>query len=256
MDEEEKIELYIKGYKQGLKDAWSDIESTVSKYEGWELKSRVESRIGTLYQDVESKREDLKEDPSPLTIEEVEGEKEREEGEEEGEREEKSALKDFPWKPGDAYLFIEEKPHDSLENTVDIVDKGVLALFVLRRSPKKDLGRFDASFEDCKFIMLSRQEGKSETFDGVEVKRNSPEDLPGLSDIIGRFLKSKEKPVVFLSGLSFLMDYNPEGKVLQLLHWVKDKVTNNEACLVTSLPANAVEEKFLEKVKGEFDRVY
>ncbi len=244
IDEKEKIELYLKGYEEGQKDAWTDIESLVSKHEGWELKSRIESRIGTLYQQVNSKREELKEHPEKLSLEE-------EEDSPEG-----SETIDVPWNVGGSYLFLEEKPKKSIRELVEIVKKEVSVLFILSEPPHKRLESYDASFENCEFVMLSRERSGTEPIDGIEVKRNSPDDLNNLSAVIGKFFRSKDKPVVFLSGIPFLSNYNEEEDILKLLNFTKEKLNDHDGCLAASLSADAVEKNFLGKFKNKFDQVY
>lgn len=243
MDEEEKIKLYLKGYKEGQKDAWSDINSLVSKHEGWELKSRIESRIGTLYQEIESKKEELKESPEKLSLEEEPSD-------------DVDKTVDIPWSIGESYLLIEDNPDRSIQEVVEIVEKGVPGLFILRDPPYKRLKKYDTSFQDCVYVMLSSESSDVEPINDIEVKTNSPDDLPSLSAVIGEFLKSKEKPVVLLSGIPFLTNYIEEEKILRLLHFTKEKVNNNEGCLAVSLSADAIEKTFLEKLKNEFDEVY
>lgn len=247
MDEDKRIKIYIEGYKEGQKEAWKDIESLISRYDGWDLKSRVESRIGTLYQEVESKREELKEDPEMISFEE----KETERGE--------IPKRDLPWYSGDAYLFIENRPKEALAVLSEVIRSGIPIIFIVRESPDKVLSELEDTsslVEGSKFVWLSRQHRVKEQESKVDIKRVSPGDLSGLSQIIGNFLKSNEMAVVLFSGIPFLINYNDEGKVLKLLHFIKDEIQENEGCLVTSVAGNAVDEKFLEKMKGEFDKTF
>jgi len=245
MDEKDKIELYLKGYEEGQKEAWSDIKSLVSKHEGWDLKSRIESRIGTLYQELDSKREELKEHPERLSVKEEVPPK-------------KVENFDIPWTVGESYLFLEKKPKTSIRELVEIVKKEVSVLFILRDPPHKRLEGYEGeiSFENCKFVMLSRQSGMTKPIDDIEIDRISPDDLSGLSSMIGKFLKSRENPVIFLSGIPFLINYNDEEKILHLLHFTKDKVADCEGCLLSSISPEVVEKTFLEKFKSEFNEVY
>jgi len=241
MKEEEKIALYLKGYEEGQEDAWSEIESLLSKYEGWELRSRVESKIGTLYQEVDSKRTELKENPEMLHLEK-------------GPTDEPTPPeKEIPWNKGDAYLFVENKPGDSIKEVVDIVERGASALLILREDPSKTIEQFDMPEKDCRFIWLSRSKGVNDLEDDLDVEKISPSDLSGLSNAIGSYLKANQKGVVFLSGIPLMTNYNEQNKVLRLLNFSRDKVTENEGCLVASISPDAFEEQFFEKIKGEFN---
>ncbi len=243
MDKEDKIELYLKAYEEGLKDAWSDIESLISKYEGWELRSRTESKIGTLYQEVDSKRTELNEDPGMLTIGE-------DDGPGNGDDEPK-----ISWTKGDAYLFIEKKPERSLDELVDVMRKGASALIIARESPDKLLDMHDIPEDGSKFIWLTRSKGENVGSDIKTIKR-SPSDLSGLSNEIGNYMINNQNSVIFLSGIPLMTNYNDGSKVLKFLNFTRDKVTENEGCLVVSLSGSALEEKLLEKIKGEFDLTF
>ncbi len=250
MDDDKKIKIYLEGYKEGQKEAWSDIESMVSKFDGWELKSRVESRIGTLYQEVESKREELRENIAQMTFEDEEPE-EGSEGE----------FIRPDWKPGEAYLFVEDKPAKAIEVLDEVIESDVPILFVVRRSPDKIIRKLESNTrsslsDDCKFLWLSREKAVDDQPTSVEVAKASPSDLPNLSSEIGKFLKKREKAVILFSGIKQLTSYNDEEKILKLLHFIKDKIKNNEACLVASISDRVVDEKFLEKFKDEFEKVY
>jgi len=244
MKKEKKISLYLKGYEEGQEDAWSEIESLLSKYEGWELRSRIESKIGTLYQEVEAKRTELKENPGILSPKKVPPD------------EPTPPEKEIPWNKGDAYLFVENKPAESIKEVVDIVERGASALLILREDPEKIIEQFDMPIDDCRFIWLSRSKGSNDFEDDLTVEKISPSDLSGLSNAIGSYLKSNQKGVVFLSGIPLMTNYNEENKVLRLLNFSRDKVTENEGCLVASISPDAFEEKFFEKIKGEFNLTF
>lgn len=244
MKKEEKITLYLKGYEKGQEEAWSEIESLVSKYEGWELRSRIESKIGILYQEVESKKAELEENPEILS------------SDEEPTDEPTPPDREVPWNKGDAYLFVENKLDESMKKLVDVVERGASALLVLREDPEKVIEKFDIPVTNCRFIWLSRSKGVNGLEDDVSVEKISPSDLSGLSNAVGSYLKSNRKGVVFLSGIPLMTNYNDENKVLRLLNFSRDKVTENEGCLVASISPDAFEKKYFEKIKGEFNRTY
>jgi len=244
MKKEEKITLYLKGYEKGQKEAWSEIERLVSKYEGWELRSRIESKIGILYQEVESKKAELEENPEILS------------SDEEPTDEPTPPDREVPWNKGDAYLFVENKLDESMKKLVDVVERGASALLVLREDPEKVIEKFDIPVTNCRFIWLSRSKGVNGLEDDVSVEKISPSDLSGLSNAVGSYLKSNRKGVVFLSGIPLMTNYNDENKVLRLLNFSRDKITENEGCLVASISPDAFEKKYFEKIKGEFNRTY
>lgn len=244
MDQDKLIEIYLKGYKEGQEEAWSNIKNLVSKHDGWELRSRVESKIGTLYQDIEYKRSELKRNPQVLQIE---VEEKKEEKEREGEKELPS------WNISDSHMIIESRPEIGLNEYNKLNSDGHPGLIVTRDPPSKVLKKYDLDAENSKFIWLSKS-GSTKT-DQIDVKRISPSDLSGLSSDIGVFLKNSKNGVVFLSGVAYLNNFSESNKVLNFISWIKDRVTEQEGFYLLSISGSAVDGKFLEKIKGEFDEV-
>ncbi len=249
MDQEKVIEIYLKGYEEGQEEAWSNIKSLVSKHDGWELRSRVESKIGTLYQDIEYKRSELRRNPQSLQLDLDldEEEKEEEEVEEEIEKELPS------WSISDSHMIIESKPNKGFDEYKKLNQEGYPGLVITRDPPSKILKRYGLDGENTIFIWLSKS-GSPKT-DEIEVERISPSDLSGLSSNIGVFLKNNKNGVVFLSGVPYLNNFSENNKVLNFISWVKDRITEHEGFYLLSISGSAVDKKFIEKVKGEFDEV-
>jgi len=245
MDQEKLIEIYLKGYKEGQEEAWSNIKNLVSKHDGWELRSRVESKIGTLYQDIEYKRSELSRNPQSLQID-LEDEKE--------EKEEEHIEKELPsWNITDSHMIIESKPKKGFHEYKKLNSEGYSGLVITREPPSKILNKYELNAKNTKFIWLSKS-GSSNN-ENIEVKRISPSDLSGLSSDIGVFLKNYDNGIVFLSGVPYLNNFSEPNKVLNFISWIKDRITDHEGFYLLSISGSAVEEKFLEKVKGEFDEV-
>lgn len=246
MDQEKIIEIYLKGYEEGQEEAWSNIKSLVSKHDGWELRSRVESKIGTLYQDIEYKKSELRENPRSLQLDLEEDESE-EEVEEEVERE-------LPtWDISDSHMIIEPEPSQGFDEYKKLNQEGFPGMVITRNPPSKILMRYELNRDKTRFIWLSKSGSpKSEE---VDVERISPSDLSGLSSNIGVFLKNNKNGIVFLSGVPYLNNFSDNKKVLNFISWIKDRITEHEGFYLLSISGSALDEKFLEKVKGEFDEV-
>lgn len=247
MDQEKIIEIYLKGYEEGQEEAWSNIKSLVSKHDGWELRSRVESKIGTLYQDIEYKKSELRRNPQSLQLDLEENQEEEEEVEEQVERE-------LPkWNISDSHMIIEPEPNKGFDEYKRLNQEGYKGLVITRNPPSKILNRYELDGENTKFIWLSKS--GSPKSDEIDVERISPSDLSGLSSNIGVFLKNTKNGIVFLSGVPYLNNFSDNNKVLNFISWIKDRITEHEGFYLLSISGSAVDKKFLEKVKGEFDEV-
>ncbi|MFW6376260.1 MAG: DUF835 domain-containing protein [Thermoplasmatota archaeon] len=247
MDQEKIIEIYLKGYEEGQEKAWSNIKNLVSKHDGWELRSRVESKIGTLYQDIEYKRSELRKNPQSLQLDLEENQAEEEEFEEQVERELPS------WNISDSHIIIEPKPNKGFDEYKKLNLEGYPGMVITRDPPSKILKRYDLDGDNTKFIWLSKS--GSLKIDGIDVERISPSDLSGLSSNIGVFLKNNKNGIVFLSGVPYLNNFSENNKVLNFISWVKDRITEHKGFYLLSISDSAVDKKFIEKVKGEFDEV-
>ncbi len=243
MDQEERMKLYLKGYEEGQKEAWSKIKNMVSRYEGWELKSRIESRLGTLYQDVKSKRFDLKEDPSQLFFE-------QEEKPQKGSTEIETELTN-----GEGLLMIEEDSDGSIQEFITLSSKSQGGLFISRDSPDKLQKRFD--FDDkVSIVWLSKSSKKDFSHLEHEIDIISPSNLQKLSACIGNFLKNSNGGAVFISGIPTMINYNDFRKVQNFIGWVRDTVTKRDGYLICSIPESSIKKKRLSILKAEFDLVY
>ncbi|MFO7792696.1 MAG: DUF835 domain-containing protein [Candidatus Saliniplasma sp.] len=246
MEQEERIKLYLKGYEEGQKEAWSKIKHMISRYEGWELKSRIESRLGTLYQDVKSKRFDLKEDPSQLFFDE---EEKTETVDDTGDTKEQRELAS-----GEGLLVIEEDSKNSIQKFLELISEDQNGLLISRDAPDKLMKRFEFR-SNVGFIWLSKSSRKDFSNFDYEIDTVSPSNLQKLSACIGNFLKNTEQGVVFISGIPSIINYIDFKKVQNFIGWVRDTVSKRDGYFICSIPENSMKKKRLSILKAEFDLV-
>lgn len=243
MDQEKKIELYLRGYEEGQKEAWSKIKHMVSRFEGWELKSRIESHIGTLYQDVKSKKVDLRDDPSPLLFEEPELDTQKIDNDIE-----------VDLSNGESLLIIEDDPIQSIKKFLTLVSDKRNGLFISRDSPEKIIKRFEFG-SNISFIWLSKSSRKDFSELEYHIKTVSPSNLQKLSSHIGNFLKSSDEGVIFISGVPSIINYTDFNKLQKFIGWTLDNVSEKNGYLICSIPKSSIKEKRLGILKTEFDIV-
>lgn len=241
MDQEEKMELYLKGYEDGQKEAWSNIKKLISRYEGWDLKSRVESKIGTLYQEVQSKKVELQDEPSILEISE------------EGEAKREVDLVIDEWEKGNSYLFLngDEIAYKELQS---LFDRDIKGLIISRESPEKIVNKYNIS-EKVQLIWLTKSTSKKIENDLISWSKISPGNLSKLSSEIGNFLKRNKNGCVFVSGIPSLINYNDFEKVLKFISWVIDRTYQRHGYLIVSLSHLSLKEEYINTIKDEFDFV-
>ncbi len=252
MEEDEKIEIYLKGYEEGKKEAWSNVKSLANRYEGWELKTRIESKLGTLYQDIDSKRVEVRDDPEIFSFVD-----EKKVETEEPEEDVKEVVYDTileELQPGDSCLIFENDPERGFQEIKNADDNGKDCLCISRMYPDKIIRRYDLS-DDVNYVLLSKSRYRSDKSDGIKVQTNSPGNLSSLSSKIGNFFKNHEDVVLFMTGLTFMFSYNDFNKIHKFINWTKGKVYENDGNLIISLPRSGFKDEYLLKLKGEFERV-
>ena len=236
------MKLYLKGYEEGQKEAWSNIKNLVSRFEGWELKTRVESKIGTLYQEVQSKRVELEDNPSELIIEGEESSIKEDEG--------KST---FELNLGNSYLML-GRDKESFNTFQSVLDEENPGLIISRESPEKMMKKYDLN-GNIKFVWLTTSTSRKVDVQSITWKKVSPGSLSKISTEIGKFLKNNENGVILLSGLPNLINYNEFNKVLDFVSWTIDQTYQKQGYFIVSLSPSTLKEKEIGKISDEFDVV-
>lgn len=241
MKKDLRVKLYLKGYEEGQKEAWKEIKRLTKSHDGWDLTSRIESKIGTLYQDVAAKKAELIEDGSLMEIDDEKKGKENRE-------------RDINW-DGRYYLMIEDSPQKCIATLDALVQNGYKGLVISTESPSKLKYKYGLPDTDLSYILLQKSNfglGKNET---SKSKVCSPSNLNNLSSAIGHFIKesSDKKPVIVLHGLGNISLYYDLNKVLKFIDWIKEKLDPKEGYLLASIPHSEYQTQELGKFKGHFD---
>lgn len=247
---EKKKKLYLKGYEKGQREAWSQIKSMVSKYEGWDLKSRIESKLGTIYQEIDSKRVELENDPSILILDDEKEEKKEEPEVEEEETKEKMRELGV----GESVLIVGDELKTGIDELRKLTDEGIPGLVISRESPSKLKQRY--SLEDLDFVWLTRSSSYGYSSSSSKSRKVPPSNLSRLSSQVGGFLKNNEKGAVLLSGVSNLINYNEFEKVQELINWIADNVFDKKGFMIVFIPGSSVKKEHLDMLKDDFDFVH
>lgn len=243
MDLEDKIELYLRGYEEGQKEAWNEIKGMVSRFEGFKLKTRVESKLGTLYQAVESKRVDLQEDPAKLKIEEEEEEKE--------EPEDKDG--DLKFDRHETTLVVEEHLEKSMDGFKSLLDEDSRGMIISRKHPVDLVEKYGIKRKWTTLVWLTKNpRGEKEEED---IETIAPGSLSPLSTVVGEFLGKDDNRVIHMTGLPNLINNTGFKSVMSFVSWSIDNVLSADGNFILSLPEKALEPKNFNILKDEFDKV-
>lgn len=242
MDKKKKEELYLKGYEEGLKEAWSTIKRIVSRYEGWELKSRVNGKLGTLYQDISSKRVELKDDPDMLVLEGDMDESKDHVEERKGSFEDASTI-----------LVVEKKLEEGLSIFRELMEDGDPGLCISREYPQKYQGGFGLKDKDVHYVILAKNQNDSYRGEGTNWDVNNPGNLTDLSTSIGNFMKHNNGGVILLKGLQYMMVYNDFVMIKKFLNFVREKINEYHGKFILSISKSSLNQDEMDYLKAEFD---
>ena len=239
MDRDTKVLLYLLGYEEGQKEAWNEIKRLIKKYDGWELNSRIQSKLGTLYQDIDFKRAELLDDPSILSVE--------------MEPEERSfEPRECDWEVGSTYLILEEKPFKATEAMRSMLPDSSNALFISQEVPDKLKKTYDLEGLDVTFLELTTT--GYNTYAKTNLRCTSA-NLSSLSSKIGDFIKKNEGSVVLLHSLQDIISKNDFRRTLEFIKYEMDVIRKRNGTLIVSVDGSILKGNELSKLKSYFDEI-
>jgi len=148
-----------------------------------------------------------------------------------------------PLSDSSTYLVEEEQPEEVYRLLQEAIAQGRRGLCVSRVYPLKLKERFGGA--DLSILWLSNV-GKDDTI--------RPKDLEKLSLSVEQFV-GRERGVVLLDGIEYLVTNNNFLTVLRLLQALRDQVAINRGILLLSVSPSALESHQLTLLEREVDRV-
>lgn len=218
MAEKDSRKAYLKGYEDGMNEAWDDvIKLTTKGYTSSEFRIMAKSRKATVHQKVEAKSKALEptefEEPEDDVLGEITG-----------------------LRRGGKYIIREAKPERSLEIFSTLVKEMGEGLGITRVHPGSIEKRFTT--EGAEMVWLTKAEGTDESFSFM-----SPSNLVGILSSISSFLKEKRGSPVLLEGIEYLITQNNFDATLRFIQKVNEYVTLNDGILLVPVNPSAMESK-------------
>src|SRR2546422_3102773 len=232
MGDDETRKAFLKGFEDGLKAAWREIASLMSRgYSSTELMVFAKSKIAVLYRDVEAMEARLLEEEG---IPVVGG----------GEM---VARKDL--RRRGAYLVREPKAERVFELFGDLLRSEARGLCITRIHP--DDARTRYGLETAGFIWLSKSPGQK----GKDMAIAEPTALVDIASAISEFASDGGNAAVLLEGLEYLISQNGFPSVMRFLQKVNEKIVINDSYLLISANPAAMKEQeytvLAKEVAGE-----
>lgn len=227
---------YIKGFKEGLFEAWNELIKLTSKgYTPRELQIMIRSARSSFTQKIDNKKRDIEKTLGRSIFSE--------------EKESVAGISISDLSPGMSICLKEDQPKKGIELVKRLVESGSELLSISRKHPAKLWNRLGIS---GKMIWLS----KSDRNDSErEIEFISPTNLPVLAEAIGEFLDEKENGVLFLEGLEYLFTQNDFKSVLKFVQLINEKVLIRNGYLILSVNPPTMEPREFSLVEREMSQV-
>ncbi len=236
-------EGYVKGYEDGLREAWDEFISLTNKgYTSREIQILAKSQRTTIVEKVDRrKKKMMAEIEFAGPIEEVPA---RSHASAATPAERPSSLN---VQPGGMYLVRE----GGLDGAMGIMLNGASTtkgLCILRTHPDAVAKRFKTDF---KMIWLTKTESCSADGSSGKFEFVSPTDLPRLNTMIKSFLTENRGGIVLLEGMEYLVTQNDFKNVLKVLQVVRDQVILAKGVMLIPLDTAVLEERDLKALECE-----
>lgn len=240
--DEDSAKGYIKGFQEGLQEAWDEIIKLSTKgYTSRELQIMAKTKRAMLFQRVQQKVEEL---------ERVLGRKLYVSGNPPA-----GASPQAPpvqLMPGWSYVVKEDRPERSFSLFVALISKSGRGLCISRTHPDvlKQKYKFDA--ESLWLTKTEATQGKPGT-KGIEYV--SPNNLAHLASAIRDFLSKGENGAVIIEGLEYLTTQNDFKSVLKFIQLINEQVVLDKGYLVVPVDEGTMDPKDFSLVEREMSQV-
>jgi len=234
-DDSEFSRGYIKGFKEGLFNAWDELVKLTGRgYTPRELQIMIKSTRSALLQKVERKMAEIEEALGRKIFsreEEIAG----------------VALSDLM--PGMSLCFKEERAEKGVEFAKKLREKGAELLSISRIHPDQIRARLNI---DGEMIWLTKSEL---TLNEKNIEFVSPTNLPVLAEAIHEFLEKKGGNVIFIEGLEYLCTQNDFKSVLKFIQLINEQVVIKKGFLILSIKPSTMDPREFSLVERELSQV-
>ena len=234
------IEGYLKGYEEGLTEAWNDVVRLTTKgLTGREISLRAKAVVSTIYQTLESKRAELgKSEPASLPQREAPQEKAFPQAA--GER------RYITLSEGGSYIVKEAKPEKSLKLFTGVLGRNVNGLCISRINPAELKNSLNSA--RVKIMWLTKPDDRCN--DNCVLP-----DLSGMQMILREFMNRSPKGVIMLDGVNYLISHNGFSTVLKFIQSIRDDVARSKCTLIVPLEPGTMETKEYKQLEQEMQVV-
>lgn len=231
MPKDSYTEGYLKGYEEGITEAWTDIVKLTAKgLTNREINIRAMAVIGTIYQKIEGKKLKLGRE---TTIPEIS--LPRRESQEQ-------PIYATP-KEGNCYIVREHKPDKSLKIFSAVASRSQKGLCIARTEPSTIKNSVHGN--NISFLFLSRSE------ENIYHENCIQPDLSRIQSAIKEFMDINKNGIILLDGINYLISQNEFGKVLRFIQSIRDDVSPKRFSLIMPIDPDTMDTKEYKQLEAE-----
>ncbi len=146
-------------------------------------------------------------------------------------------------KEGRAYLVEREDPKEIYEIFHEMVNHGYEGLIFTREFPGRVREKFH--FKETPIIWLTREGTESSI---------RPNELERMNHAVQDFLKKSNKGLILIDGFEYLSTYNGFGKLIKLIHDIRDSVALKNAILILIVHPRSMSEREISYLRKDLKR--
>ena len=236
--EEDFAKGFIKGFEEGLKDAWEEIiKLSMKGYTSRELQIMAKTKKSMLFQKVQQKAGELEKALGKKIFTQDAAPK-------------PAAQADI--RPGWSYVVKEDRPEKSFSMFAALVGGGARGLCISRTHP--DMLKQKYGF-DAETIWLTKTEGAQGPSGKSGSEYVSPNNLAHLASAVREFLSKGENGAVIIEGLEYLTTQNDFKSVLRFVQLINEQVVLDKGYLIVPMDEGTMDPKDSSLVEREMSQV-
>jgi len=238
--DEEFAKGFLKGFREGLTDAWEEIIKLSTKgYTSRELQIMAKTRRSMLADKVNLKAAE---------IEKLIGKKIFAEDSPRGE----TPSKVVELLPGWSYVVREERPDKSFGLFVRLLSSGGKGLCISRTHPDQLKQKY--GFE-AQSLWLTKTESADNSLSDSGFEYVSPNNLARLASAVRDFLSKNENGAVIIEGLEYLNTQNDFKSVLKFVQLINEQVVLDKGYLVIPVDRATMDPRDFSLVEREMSQM-
>ncbi len=235
--EEDFAKGFIKGYHDGMQEAWEEIIKLSTKgYTSRELQIMAKTRKSMLPQRIREKADELERMLGrKLFTEEAQPSK---------------AEGSAELMPGWSYVVREERPEKTFSLFASLLSKGVPGLCISRTHPDVLRQKYGCA---ATTLWLTKTEQGSEKKKGLEFV--SPNNLAHLASSVREFLSKSDGGAVVIEGLEYLNTQNDFKSVLKFIQLLNEQVVLDKGYLLIPVDDSTMDAREFSLIEREMSQV-